>query len=376
MAKLKISQVDTGNISGVDWDDMAAGQDTTVFTDFYKVANLDTDGPSGQEETTYQANWTKWHGYYRKIPEFQAVIDKLASWSVGKGYKADNKTMKQLNRIKGWGKDDFNSIIENLLRASLIAGDSFAEIIRDKAGRLINLKPLNPGSVRIVVNKKGILLRYEQVAQVGEEKVIIPFKKDMVLHLAWNRIADEIHGIPIGEKLENLMLMRNESLADMRVIFHRNAIPVQIIPIDTDDATEIASIKTKWKTAYKKAEPIFVPKDTFDIKNMIHYALPNNSSLDPLPYLQYLIRVFTTSSGVPEIIMGWGGDVTEASSKIIYLAFQQTIERLQRWMEAQLKLQTGIKIELEFPASIEPSLIKDEKKDTPLNEERRSELQP
>ena len=357
---------DTINISGVDWDDMAQSGDTDLFSDFFKVPNLDTDGTSGLVETTYQPDFTKWHGYYRTIPEVQAVIDKLASWTVGKGFKADEKTQKTLEKIKGWGKDDFNSILENLLRASLICGDSFAEIIRDKAGRLINLKPLNPGSIRIIIDKSGMLKRYEQVSQIGKDKKAILFDKKEIFHLSWNRLADEMHGIPFGEKAENLIKMRNEVMADLRVIFHRYAKPVQIIPIDTDDAAELAAFKTKYINAYKKTEPILIPKDT--VGKIESFSLPAFSTLDPLPWLQYLVRQFVTACGMPEILMGWGGDTTEASAKIIYLAFQQTIERLQRWYEAALKTQVGIEINLEFPASIEPSLLEDNKKDSPINE--------
>jgi len=376
MADTKISAIDNTDLSSTNWDNMTQAGDVNVFTDQFKVGSLDTDGASGASESTYQPDFTKWHGYYRTIPEFQAVVDKLASWSVGRGYKADNRTMKQLSKIKGWGKDDFNSILENLLRTAFIAGDAFAEIIKDKAGRLINLKPLNPGSIRIIIDKKGMLKRYEQVAQVNNKKVLIPFKKESIFHLAWDRIADEMHGIPIGEKLEPLIKMRNESMTDLKTAVHRNVVPVQIIPVDTDDATEIATVKAKWKQAYQKSEPIIVPKDTFDIKNMIHFALPNSQTLDPLPWLQYLIRVFTTSSGVPEVVMGWAEGVTEASSKIIYLAFQQTIERVQRWLEAALELQTGVKIDLEFPASIEPELVDDEKKDSDVTNKDDINVEP
>jgi hypothetical protein len=55
---------------------------------------------------------------------------------------------------------------------------------------------------------------------------------------------------------------------------------------------------------------------------------------------------------MPEIIMGWGEDTTEASAKIIYLAFQQEIEDMQLYNQEQVEAQLGITIELEFPADL------------------------
>jgi len=375
MPTLDISEITNTDLSNTDYF-QSAGHDGGDFRDSFRVAPQDTDSPQGQTETTWIPKFARWNGYYRIIPEFAAVIDKLASWTVGRGYTTDARTMKILKKIRGWGKDDFNSILENQLRVAMICGDSFAEIVRDKAGRIINFKPLNAGSIMIVVNKKGMIDRYEQIAPQSENKNII-FKLDEIFHLSWNREGDEIHGVPFGEKVEKVMKMRNESLEDLKVIFHRYAKPITIIPVDSDDQTVVNALKTKYESAYQNSETMLVPKGTIDTQDIKHVSIPQFSTLDPLPYQKYLVRLFTTAAGVPEVILGWGEETTEASSKIIYLAFQQTIEGGQRFLESQLELQAGIKIELEFPASIEPmaesagtqvqSITTDAKKDSKLN---------
>ena len=364
---LKIGSGDYTDMSSVDYEDMAQYGDTDLFTDQYDVETKDTDGSTGFQETTFDPDWKKWHGYYRTIPEYQAVIDKLASWTVGRGFEADNKTLKDLKKIKGFGKDDFNSLMENFIRTFLICGDSFSEIIRDKAGRVINLKPLNPGSMRIVADPYGIITRYEQHAQTPNGKKTIEFKPKNILHFSWNRIADEIHGIPFAEKLEQIIKMRNECMLDMKVMFHRYVKPLTIYQVDTDDEGEISAFKTKLDKSFEKTENLIMPADT--VKSIERVSIPQYSTLDPLPWLKYLVRVFTTACGVPEVIHGWGEETTEASAKVIYLAFQQTIERLQRYMEAQLEIQIGIKLNLEFPASIEPEILEDQAKDPSLKKE-------
>jgi len=341
------------DISSAEYGDM-----TNTVTDF-SVSSLDTDGATGYGEVTYIPSWTKWNGYYKTIPELQAVIDAKARWTVGKGYKADEKTTATLKKIKGFGKDSFNTIMSNAVRTFTICGDFFAEIVKDKAGRLINLKPLNPGSIQIVIDELGTIVRYEQVNKT--KKVIKTFDKDEIFHLAWNRIADEMHGISTIEKCEKIILMRNESMEDLKKVFHRYVKPIHVFKLDTDDETTISAFKLKADKAVADGENLFIPKDAVDMERV---SIPQYSTLDPLPWLLLLQRFFIMSEGVPELILGHSGDTTEASGKMLYLAFQQMVEYNQLFLEEQLKLQLNIDVEFEFPASIEPSLLEDQKKDS------------
>lgn len=314
---------------------------------------------SVDQATTDTNEWTpefiKWHGYYRKIPELRAVINKLASWTFGRGIKADPKNESKLRRIKGFGKDSARSVLKNCWRTALICGDSFAHIIRDPSGRIMNLKPLNPQSIKIISNKEGIVVNYVQT-ESGRK-----FAHDEIFHLSYERIADEIHGIPFPEALEELIIARNEGLADLRVLYHRNIKPINWIEVETDDQTKINSIQSTIDEAFKKTENIVVPKGVIsEIKKM---SQPQYGTLDSLNYIKFLVRQFVTACGVPEVIMGWGSDTTEASSKIIYLAFQQEIEDMQTYNEEQISSQLGIVLNLEFPASIEQKMLEDEKKD-------------
>jgi hypothetical protein len=364
----------TNRISSAVYSDM-----TNQLSD-YSVDPLDTEGATGYGETTYQTDWMKWHGYYRAIPELQAVIDAKARWTVGKGYKSSQK--KILDQIRGFGKDTFNSILYNAIRTYTIGGDFFAEIIRDNGGTLINLKPLNPGSIKIVTNAYGMIVRYEQMMGTNKQT----WRPEQMFHLAWNRVADEIHGISTIQKCEDIILMRNESMTDMKTVFHRYVKPMIISKIDSDDPAEIAAFKTKMDRAVALGENMIIPKDAVELE---HMSIPSNSTLDPLPWIQLLQKFFIISEGVPEVILGSGKDNTEASSKISYLAFQQMVEHNQLFLEEQIKAQLDIEIELEFPASIDPaatgsgssttqtkSISSDENKDGKINSWKKSETRP
>jgi len=317
--------------------------DRTSNTDFYNGSNKDTDGSSGTENT-WKVDFTKWHGYYEDVPIFAEIIDTLALYAVGKGFKADEKNTEKIKNIRGIGKDDFNTIIENLLRTCLICGDSHAEDIRDTAQRLTNLKPLNTGSITIVTNSAGIIQRYKQM---GVEEDLSPKK---VFHLMWNRLADEIHGKPYAKRVEPIIKQIKQLTEDLGLRFHRIVKPVRLYEADTNDETKLSETETKLKNGYEKCEFIVIPKGTLEAKDVA--TIP--SAEDAIEYLNLLIRELIISCGVPEVVLGWSVGTTDASAKVVYLGFQQRIEKIQRFLEAQIKLQLGIELNFEFPASLEP----------------------
>ncbi len=335
----------------------------------YSVNPISIDSPTGKNEVVYMnENFESYMGYYKTIPELSSAIDTKAYWTVGKGYEADEATKKILQNIRGWGKDTFNTIIENMVRTYNIGGDAFAEIIKDK-GKLINLKPLNPAEIKIVVNSKGVLVRYEQISGTSKP---IKFKPNEIFHLAWNRIANEIHGTSIIEKIVTIILMRNEAMADIKTVFHRYVKPLWIWQLDTDDPTKIAAFKTKADQTVQNSENIYIPKGTAEAERV---SIPQYSTLDPLPWIENLTQYFFQATNMPDVILGSAKQTVEASAKILYLAFQQTIEKNQLFLEENILAQLDIKLDFKFPESIQADLIKGNAKDGPIKASKPSDTQ-
>ncbi len=342
----------------------APAQDPTIYPSSYQVT-----AASSTTETEYQNTvWSRQLGAYMEISEIGGMIDRKAMYVVGKGYKVKKRFLRRtkdpLSHVRGNGLDTANTIFYNAVRVYTTGGDFFAEIVRNKRGELRNLKPLNPSTMKVIANDKGIITKYIQQPEntTGKE---VTFKPKQIFHLAYNRIADQIHGQSVIAKLERLIEMRRESMNDMRVVFHRYVKPLLISSVDTDDETEIATYKNKLDNSMEKGENMVVPKGILDgIEKM---SIPQFSTLDPLPWIKMLQREFLKAEGVPAVVLGVGGDSSEAESKILYLSWQQVVEFNQQFLEEQIKAQLGIDVEFEFPASIAPELIEDEKRDPALN---------
>lgn len=342
-------------------DSAVASDLTNVIKDF-TVSSETTDGPQDQKETIWFDNrWNEYFGYYtdEKIPEVTAVIDAKSTWTVGKGTKADEETTIILDTIKGNGFDTFNTILENAMRTMLIGGNFYAEKIFDDEENLINLKPLNPSVMRHHANREGIITGFSQMSEITK-KFGKKMDADKIFFLQRNRVADEIHGRGIIQKLKLIMDMKNEAMKDQKTSMHRYVVPRWIIKLDTDDTTEISTFKTKMDKANADGENVYIPMGTVEMEPM---AMAPNATLNPMQWINYLDNLFYQVAGVPKIVVGGSSEFTEKASSIVYLAFQQSVEEEQLFIEEQVLSQLNLVIELEFPVSLENELLSDEQKD-------------
>jgi len=334
----------------------AVGDNEATFQDF-SVAEQTLDSAGDQKETThFNHSFNKQLGYYKSIPELKSAIDAKARWTIGKGFTSNEITEIALSAIKGHGKDTFNSILENQERMSEIAGDSFAHIIRDNEGNLINLKPMP--QLQIVANRAGLIIRYEQLDRQNK-KAVKKFAPEEIFHLSRDRVGDEIHGISVIHAVEENILMRNEAMEDYKTMLHRNIYPVRDWILDTDNAAEIAAFKAKVAESKYKGEDLFYPKGT--VESEIKAVAPN-STLNPLPWITQLTQKFYQEVGTPQIVVGGSNEFTEATAKIVLIAWEQTVGEKQLSIEEQVLSQINLEIKLERPVTIQNELMSDDSK--------------
>jgi len=213
--------------------------------------------------------------------------------------------------------------------------------------------------MRIVVGKNGLIKRYEQInKQDGKNNK--KFDPKDIFHLSNNRLADQIHGISDIKAIEKNILADNESFTDMKKIMHRQARPMIMFKLGTDDNTKIQAFITKMDSAVNKGENIYIPDDV----NSVNYEVVQvQVSPAVMAWRDDLRKQFYRTIGLPELLPSGGGDATESGGKIGYLAFEQIVEKEQEFLEAQIWAQLYLRINLIPPASLAETLQKDNAKD-------------
>ncbi|KKK75401.1 hypothetical protein LCGC14_2874100, partial [marine sediment metagenome] len=179
-------------------------------------------------------------------------------------------------------------------------------------------------------------------------------------------MADEMHGTSIVPALEENILMRNEAKADWKRVLHRNVDPLWIFHLDTDDPTEIAAFKAKNDKARANGENMYVPKGVV-VPEVV--ATAANASLNPLSWIDQLNDAYYQAAGVPQIIMGNAKGFTDASGKIVYLAFEQDVKGEQLYAEEEILSQLNLELKFNFPASLQSDAVSDTPSETDTVEE-------
>ncbi|HEB47369.1 MAG TPA: hypothetical protein ENI22_02780 [Candidatus Pacearchaeota archaeon] len=326
----------------------------------------DVDRAGVNQESWQSTKWETYNSYYKNHLSANAVINKLAMWTILTGHNAEKKVKKITDKIVGWGKDTFDEVLDNQIRIKHINGDSYAEIItpigeelNSNGSNLINLKPLNPGSLKHVVNPQGMLESYLQVQNDGSEKSL---RLNQVFHLVLNRTADEIHGTGDIESLITFLDKIKQLDEDMTVMFHRFVVPLVIWRLNTDDPTAMATFKTQEKSAWNTGDNLIIP-DTAVSFELLEAGKGVGKIINPMEWRNKWTEEVTKGGGVPALIMAIESGTTEASSKMVFLAWQVVIDKEQKSIIAQVKAQLGLEIQLPDPPKIDASLMEDEKKD-------------
>jgi len=337
----------------------AKASDMSNLIENVVVPTKTTDGISDQKETIYtNTKWSTWWGYFNAIADLQSALLMKSIWNVGKGYETDNATKPILDNITGSGIDTFEDILFNMDVIRNVGGDSYAEIVRNDSGVLVNLKPLDPGSIRIVYNRSGIITRYEQTSKTfGTD--IKKFKPEEIFHLSCNRLADQIHGISRIEAIEDTIIADNENFVDLKKLMHNQVKPFILWKLKTDDPVKIQEIVSKIDNARNLGEDMFIPDDD----DAVSYEIVQVNITDAVFRWREDIRnKFYRTFGLPLVIFGSGGS-TESGGKMEMFAHETLFKAEQRYIERQVWAQLALRITLNSPVGLSQNLMADEAKD-------------
>ena len=322
----------------------------------YSVPAQNLDSPSGTNETEWgNKHFSKWLGYMKAIPEVSKPIGNYATWVVGKGIITDARTEAILNRITGWGEDNFLAIMWNMLVVKKFNGDSYAQIIRDPDTRtLINLKPLNAGRMKTITNPAGIIIRYDYTLTNGKVK---KFPPNEILHLCNNRIGDEIHGTSVIEAAEWLILARNEAMEDWKRISHRSTI--RILYVEEDDPARRVELRKDYAEAIEKGEVLILPGKPSDA-GFQDLNLPPVEAF--LAWIRYIENAIYKAVEFPKSLTGDAEGIPESGGKMAYFNHMPNYNREVTDLQNDLWNQVAIRVEFKEQASLTDSISDTENK--------------
>lgn len=323
----------------------------------YKVGLVAPDGALDQKETFWDnVFFTKYFGNYKNIAKIKNTMNTFAAWVLGKGHETDAATEAILDNIIGWGEDTFQSILWNMLVMKKVAGDSYAQIIRDEnTNALLNIKVLNPEFMRHVAGPKNTILRYEYRITAEPKK----FRPEEILHFCNDRVANEIHGVSALEAVQWNIEATEEARRVHRKKVKNSGI-IGVFETDMDNTSKMTNLKPEIKKGVEEGTFLLLPKGVAEAKPWDTKLNTN----DTISWLKYLDDDFYTSIGVPRVIVGGETGATEAGAKVSYIVFEPIYTRETTELELDLWNQLAIRITFKKPGSMMENLQENEKKNT------------
>ena len=326
---------------------------------------LDVVNASG-ETMWYFSDAKQNMGYYSEIPEINSAANTLSTWSVSRGYEAEEELMGFiLSNIDGMGKDSFETLMWNHLVMKFIVGDSFMEIIRNKNGTLVNLIPISAERVRVVFNDTGRIKRYD-TWNGSKWKVI---KINNMLHSQNKRIGDQLHGTSIIDAVKWIIDARNEALITNRIIEKRGR-ALGIIYYETNNEGKIQHANDQIAIANQNGQMLGFPKGTGEIKEF-----PTKPLSERMDWIRYLETFFYQVFGVPRSIATSDG-TSEVGGINGHLIFEPIYAKEQVELEADLWQQIAIKIKFNRPPSLAPKTQENAEKNTGQTAIQPNEAEP
>lgn len=326
---------------------------------------LDIANANKEEAYVYYDKATENYGYYFNHPQVASPINSLATWGFGKGWTSEDRTMEViLKKIDGDGKDSFDEIIWNQEVNKLIQGDSFAAIIRNKQGTLVNLIPISPERMKAVYVGARIK-RYETYDGAKWVKK----QTNEIFHLRNKRIGDQTHGTSLVQSNKNVYDAGLEAFSDERIIKHRDK-ALGIVYYKTNNTGKISYANTQIENAVKNGEMVGMPQDTAKIE-----PYPSKSSEDRQNWLQYVENLGYQTGGVPRSIATSDG-TSEVGGINGHLIFEPIYGKEQLDMENQLWSQVAIKIKFNRPPSLAPKTQENAEKNTGQTSIQPAEAEP
>ncbi len=327
----------------------------TEVPDFIVEAKaLDASNDNDEETFVYFELATENYGYYFNHPQVSSPINALATWAVSRGYTVDDPLVQaELEHVTGQGKDSFESIMWNHEVVKLIVGDAFIEMVRSKSNIILNMIPISPERVKMVI-KGARIERYE----IWNGKKWIKKKVEDMLHSQNKRIGDQVTGTSLIQSNKAVIDALLEANADERVIKHRDK-ALGIVYYETNNEGKIEYANTQIKKGVTEGDMIGMPKDTAKIE-----PYPSKSSEDRQNWLQYLENLNYQTGGVPRSIATSDG-TSEVGGKMGHVIFEPIYTKEQVDLEKDLWNQQSIQIKFNRPPSLggmQPEL--DEAKNT------------
>jgi len=287
---------------------------------------------------------------YKTVPLVQAAINYTADLAVGTGYELISEDEGAKKKVDEFLKQqDFTLLMHRVTRHLLVYGNAYLELVR-LGEKIVEMKLLHPKTMEVVTSEDntGEVIGYKQITGPAKTDVV-PFDVDEIAHFKWNVIGDSLLGTSAIESVAGVLGIKLEMEKDFRLISHRYAAPQVHYKIGTDSEpatdTQIANFESQLEEHNPEMDLISAHTISADVIN------PLGSRIGVEEFMKHIENQVIAGLQVPEVALGRGQNITEATAKVQIGIFDRRVKSVQRVLTNQTEaliirqISEGVRIE-------------------------------
>jgi len=291
--------------------------------------------------SSYNNNYSLKKGYdtyekiYKEVPLVQAAINYTSDLAVGVGYELLGEDERKIKTVtEFFESQDFHMIALRLARNMLIYGNGYLELVR-AGSRIVELKILHPKTMSVTLSEDGTgeIIGYEQKSSHTQS---IDFTTDEIAHFKMNVIGDAAEGTSAIECVRTALATKLQMEHDLRLISHRYAAPQVHYKLGTETEPATESQIDDFESQLSDQNP---EMDLITAHNVGADVLrPLGSKIGVEDFLSHMENQVIAGLQVPEVALGRGQSITEATAKVQIGIFDRRVKSIQEVLTTQINM--------------------------------------
>lgn len=284
-----------------------------------------TQPPPPLGRLRHPANLQNFEKIYLENAVVNAAINTLTEMAVGVGYFTEAKDERAKMLVDDYAeKANLDGFLRTVCRNCFIFG--FAPVEKSMNGSLLELKPLPPQTVYVLINDKGDLKGYQQKSWSGN---YIDFSLDEIIWFSPFAYPGNPYGVGKIGPIFTLADYRKEILEDFALIVKRHARPpaVWLIRGEPSELKKQAEERSPDQDFF--VGPVDPEKDLKIIYPEFGARGQYENMFEALNQEIY--------EGLQAPLLTWLKNSTEASAKVQLEAIQRHIAGLQRYFKRMVE---------------------------------------
>lgn len=275
---------------------------------------------------------------YRRGGPAAEAVDSYVLHTLSNGYEltCEDGYEALKDRVQEWLDQphvDIESWWWEGILSAILAGDSYQELIMDRAGMPWGLVTRDPSMFSKDFDDKGRVTGYTQhiPSQYFESiETSIKIPAESIINLVLFRVPGSVYGQSIWERAEDDILRDTDMVESLTKAMHRHGTPKQQWAVGTDEQpasdADLAEVESKIKT----------------VNALTDFATTHDIQINPLDttgitgaqeFSNITLQRMACSLGVPEENIGLGRGSTEATANVRLDTFRDKVSTIQKIVE-------------------------------------------